>query len=25
VYNYFDTNKDGIVKYEEFLGTLRVS
>lgn len=25
VYNHFDFNKDGLISYEEFLGTLRVS
>lgn len=24
VYNAFDTNKDGQIQYEEFIGTLRV-
>ena len=25
VYNHFDMNKDGMIQYDEFIGTLRVS
>lgn len=25
VYNHFDTNRDGVIHYEEFIGALRVS